>query len=124
MATEQPSGLPSEIAEGFLAPYDTWANRMAIYQFVKDIPLSERHPTWSVLSEIEKGLYSLSDWPIQLIWGMKDWCFRPECLRRFQQHWPQARVKEIGTAGHYVLEDAPDQVLDIVNQFLQETATL
>ena len=124
MATEQPGGLPSEIAEGFLAPYDTWANRMAIYQFVKDIPLSERHPTWSVLSEIEKGLDSLSDWPIQLIWGMKDWCFRPECLRRFQQHWPQARVKEIGTAGHYVLEDAPDQVLDIVNQFLQETAPL
>ena len=122
MATEQPGGLPSEIAEGFLAPYDTWAHRTAIYHFVKDIPLSERHPTWSVLSDIENGLASLSDLPIQLVWGMKDWCFRPECLRRFQQHWPAARVEEIETAGHYVVEDAPEQVHKTVSQFLQETA--
>ena len=123
MATEQPGGLPVDIAQGFLAPYDSWGNRSAIYHFVKDIPLSPRHPTWPLLQQIEQGLTSLADLPIQLIWGMRDWCFRPQCLERFQQYWPQARVCKIETAGHYVIEDAPDQVRDTVNQFLDETRT-
>ena len=123
MATEQPGGLPVDIAQGFLAPYDSWGNRRAIYHFVKDIPLSPRHPTWPLLQQIEQGLTSLGDLPIQLIWGMRDWCFRPQCLERFQQCWPQARVCKIETAGHYVVEDAPGQVRDTVNQFLDETRT-
>ena len=40
MATEQRGGLPSDVAEGLLAPYDNWNNRVAIYKFVKDIPAS------------------------------------------------------------------------------------
>lgn len=122
MATTQPGGLPSEIADGFLAPYDRWAHRTAIYQFVKDIPASKRHSTWSLLNQIEEELPSLADWPIQLIWGMKDWCFRPECLERFAHHWPHACVHKISTAGHYVMEDAPDEVGDVIRRFLQETA--
>jgi len=88
MATERAGGLPEATAEGLLAPYDNWQNRTAIYQFVKDIPLSSSHRTWDVLSGIEAGLDSVKDMPIHLIWGMKDWCFRPECLHRLRTHWP------------------------------------
>ena len=66
-----------------LAPYDNWSNRSAIYGFVKDIPANESHETWAVLEDIESRLPALKDLPIQLIWGMQDWCFRPECLERF-----------------------------------------
>ncbi|MCH2181944.1 MAG: alpha/beta fold hydrolase [Mariniblastus sp.] len=121
MATTQRRGLPDRIAQGFLAPYDSWSHRTAIYQFVKDIPVSPHHSTWPLLQQIEQDLPSLADWPIQLIWGMKDWCFRPECLERFQEYWPQSRACQIETAGHYVIEDAPDEVGDVVNRFLQET---
>jgi haloalkane dehalogenase len=121
MATEQPGGLAEGVAAGLLAPYDSWNNRTAIYQFVRDIPGSPSHPTWSLLQEIENGLDSLRRWPIQLIWGMKDWCFRPQCLKRFVEHWPDAEIVRIEDAGHYVLEDAPVQVSESVVDFLRRT---
>ena len=49
---------------------------------------------------------------------MKDWCFRPECLDRFLAHWPDADVTRIADAGHYVMEDAPEAVIDSVTRFL------
>ena len=52
MATEQKGGLPKQVSSGMLAPYDSWNNRAAIYGFVKDIPLSKSHPTWTTLDSI------------------------------------------------------------------------
>jgi len=118
MATERKGGLPRLVADGMLFPYDSWSNRIATYQFVKDIPLSPKHRTWPVLANIESQLSSVADWPIMLMWGMKDWCFRPECLRRLQQHWPAAVVHEISDAGHYVVEDAAAAVENRVVDFL------
>ena len=123
MATEQRGGLPSDVADGMLAPYDNWNNRVAIYNFVKDIPARSQHRTWDVLENIEARLPELADWPILMMWGMKDWCFRPECLRRLQQSWPAAEVHEIADAGHYVIEDAHEQVAVAVEEFLQRTAS-
>jgi haloalkane dehalogenase len=121
MATTQPGGLPDPIAAGLLAPYDSWNNRIAIFRFVCDIPTSPGQQTWQTLAEIENQLPLLATWPIQLIWGMKDWCFRPECLERFLGHWPNASVARLANAGHYVLEDAADEVLAIIGEFLSKT---
>jgi len=111
--------LSREAAAGLLAPYDSWANRVAIDRFVHDIPLHRSHPTHATLSELESGLVDFKDLPIQLIWGMKDWCFRPECLRRFQEAWPHASVNELATTGHYVMEDSPEETLDTMEAFLK-----
>lgn len=110
--------LSSEAAAGLLAPYDNWANRVAIDRFVHDIPLRQSHPTYETLSQLEASLKDFDDVPIQLIWGMKDWCFRVECLRRFQQVWPHAKVNELATTGHYVMEDSPDETLQTIDAFL------
>jgi haloalkane dehalogenase len=120
MAVEKP--LPREVKAGLIAPYDSWAHRIATLRFVQDIPLSPRHPTWNVLERIESGLPSLADRPIQLIWGMKDWCFRPECLERFLKHWPNAEAHRLDDAGHYVVEDAKDEILPLMREFLVRTA--
>ena len=121
MATERGDGLEPTVAEGLLAPYDSWANRIATYKFVKDIPLSPSHRTWSVLQEIESGLDELKSMPIKLIWGMKDWCFRPECLERLKTHWPEADVTEFPQGGHYIVEDEPEAVVSLVQDFLGAT---
>ena len=120
MATEQPGGLPPQVAQGMLAPYQSWPDRTAVYQFVRDIPLSKSHPTWNILANIESQLPSLADVPVQLIWGMKDWCFRPECLERFISYWPHANVQRLHEAGHYILEDEPETVLRTVQDFLKQ----
>lgn len=118
MATERPQGLDADVRSGLIAPYHDWASRVAVDAFVKDIPWRSSHPTYAVLESLEKSLASLATRPVQLIWGMKDWCFTPQCLQRFRQHFPQARVRELPAAGHYVVEDAPDEVLHEIREFL------
>lgn len=115
--------MTPRVAQGLLAPYDSWANRVAIDAFVRDIPTSADHPTYAILQNLESSLPSLATRPSLLVWGMKDWCFRPECLRRFQSVWPAARTLEIADAGHYVLEDAPEETLAAIERFLDETTT-
>lgn len=104
---------------GLLAPYDTWQNRVAIDAFVRDIPLDQSHPTMATLEELELGLPDFADVPIELIWGMKDWCFREECLLRFESVWPHAVSHRLAQTGHYVMEDSPDQTLAILDAFVR-----
>lgn len=119
MATEQPGGLPRDVAAGLLAPYDSWQHREAVFRFVKDIPLSKNHRTWSVLKRIESELPSLQKLPSMLVWGMQDWCFRPECLARFEQYWPQTESHRFAEAGHYVVEDAIEEIKPLMHDFLE-----
>ncbi len=118
MAVSRKSLSPAAAA-GLLAPYDSWANRVAVDRFVKDIPRSPEHPTWQVLQTLEQKLPAFRHLPALFVWGMQDWCFRPDCLRRLQQLLPEARALEIQDAGHYVMEDATAEVLSAIEQFLQ-----
>jgi haloalkane dehalogenase len=110
--------MKPEVATGLLAPYDTWANRVAIDSFVRDIPMSKHHPTYNALQKLEADLPSLAELPALLVWGMRDWCFRPDCLHRFKQVWPNAQAVAIDDAGHYVMEDATDETLAAIDRFL------
>jgi haloalkane dehalogenase len=121
MATRRPGGLSPAVRAGLLAPYDSWRNRVAIWRFVRDIPITRRHPTWQTLATLESRLPTLANRPVQLIWGLGDWCFTTRCLDRFQQIFPQARVRQLPNAGHYLLEDAPDDVVEEIDRFLKET---
>lgn len=119
MATEKPERMTPGVQAGLLAPYNNWANRIATYRFVKDIPFSKQHPTWHTLGGIESQLWSLQQKPICLIWGMRDWCFDPRCLARFRHHLPHAEVHELADCGHYVVEDAHERIVPLVREFLK-----
>jgi haloalkane dehalogenase len=120
MAVEKHERITPEVQAGLLAPYDSWANRVAIWRFVCDIPMTELHPTHATLVQLERELPTLADLPISLIWGMKDWCFRPECLRRFQAVFPNAETHELADCGHYVVEDAHERIVPLVKEFLKK----
>ena len=116
--------LPPLVEQAYLAPYHNWQSRAAVYQFVQDIPLSDGHPTWQTLSQIERGLPELAALPQSLVWGMRDWCFTPECLDKFVAHWPQAEVHRLADVGHWVVEDAPDETERLLTEWLNRTSTL
>jgi pimeloyl-ACP methyl ester carboxylesterase len=109
------------VAAGYLAPYNNWPSRRAVYGFVEDIPASAQHPTWQTLAEIERRLPIFADRPSLLIWGMRDWCFRPDCLDRFLAAWPNAEVHRLADVGHWVVEDAPEDAFSIVDCFLNKS---
>jgi cis-3-alkyl-4-acyloxetan-2-one decarboxylase len=113
--------LDAAAAAGCLDPYNSWSRRAAINQFVQDIPLSTRHPTWQTLEQIEQQLPNLADLPQLLVWGERDWCFTTECLDRFTVVWPRAEVCRLSDVGHWPLEDAPEDAERRVVDFLRRT---
>ncbi|QDU66721.1 alpha/beta fold hydrolase [Engelhardtia mirabilis] len=104
---------------GYLLPYASWADRVAIQAFVDDIPMDPSHRSWNDLVAIEESLSGLADRPTCIVWGARDWCFTTEFRDRYQQFFPAAEVHTIANAGHWVLEDAPEEVLNHIAAFLE-----
>ena len=112
--------LDKPVAAGLIAPYKDWNSRIAIARFVQDIPRRKNDPTWQLLSRIEDGVSLFQDRPARIVWGMRDWCFRPECLERIKLLLPQAKVRQLDDVGHYVMEEAAGEVVETVRDCLAE----
>jgi haloalkane dehalogenase len=121
MAVEKP--MAPEVKAGLLAPYDSWANRIATLRFVQDIPMRRSHPSWETVADIQKGLHLLAEKPMMICWGMQDFCFTEAFLDIWQSYFPNARVHRFEDAGHYVLEDAGDRVIPLAERFLSPAIT-
>jgi haloalkane dehalogenase len=55
-----------------------------------------------------------------LVWGEQDWCFTTDFLDEFLRRFPEAQTLRLPDAGHYVFEDAHEQIVPRVEQFLRE----
>ncbi len=112
--------LAPEVVAGLIGPYGSWADRIAIARFVQDIPRRSNQPTWQLLQSIEQSMAQLADRPARIVWGMRDWCFRPECMTRIAQLLPGAKLRRLEDVGHYVMEEAPHEVIDEIRSCLSE----
>lgn len=117
MTTTRP--LPLEIRQGYTAPYGSWHDRVALHRFVQDIPLSPTHPSYDTLLGVERGLPQFRDRPALILWGERDWCFTPAFREEWQRQLPSAQVHVFPGAAHYVLEDARQEVLERLGEFLE-----
>ena len=115
--------LPEEIRQGYHRPYRTRDSRRAIWGFVRDIPFSPSHPTAALMDDMVARLPALAATPVKIIWGMHDPCFHPEIFRHVAARFPKAEVVEIPTASHLVLEDAAEQSIVEVADFLRPLAS-
>ena len=107
-----------EVKAGFLAPYNSWASRVAVSRFVQDIPLKPDHPSWQELVKVEEGLEKLRDKPMLICWGGRDFCFHDDFYKEWRQRFPAAQSFYFPNAGHYVLEDALPEILAVLPHFL------
>jgi haloalkane dehalogenase len=112
-------GLKKDVKSGLIAPYNCWANRIATLKFVQDIPLSEKDPSYSLVKYVDENLYKLSHIPMLICWGKHDFVFDAAYLLEWQQRFPNAEVHAFSEAGHYVLEDVPDEIVILVKDFLE-----
>jgi pimeloyl-ACP methyl ester carboxylesterase len=110
--------LPKSVRDAYCAPYDSPANRIATLRFVQDIPLEPGDPAYATVSEAEAGLKQFHATPILLLWGQRDFVFKPGVLAIFEKLWPHAEAHRFANAGHYVLEDAKQEIAPLVRDFL------
>jgi cis-3-alkyl-4-acyloxetan-2-one decarboxylase len=102
----------------YLFPHRSWSDRVAVHQFVRDIPLEPGHKSRGELERVEAGLASLRDKPMLIVWGAKDFCFDDRFLSVWRDRFPEARVERLARAGHYVLEDAAEDAARLIPHFL------
>ncbi len=119
-ASARPEALTPQVRAGYLTPYDSWANRVALLRFVQDIPLGPEDVTWNQVARMENSLSELAHIPMLIVWGELDFCFTLPILDRWQECFPEARVERITDAGHYVVEDAPDKIIPMMKQFVED----
>jgi haloalkane dehalogenase len=110
--------LPSEIRKAYKAPYDSWRNRIAILRFVQDIPLTPEDESYSIVAETDRRLSSLAELPTLICWGEKDFVFDDTFLSEWRRRIPRAEVHVFPDSGHNVLEDAEEEVIPLVKDFL------
>jgi haloalkane dehalogenase len=111
-------GLKKDVKLGLTAPYNSWKNRIATLKFVQDIPLSAKDPSFDLVRHTDKNLKSLMDIPMLICWGKRDFVFDGDYLKEWRRRFPKAEVHIFSAAGHYVLEDAPDDIIKRVKVFL------
>jgi haloalkane dehalogenase len=113
--------LPPAVRRMYLAPYDSWANRVAVLKFVQTIPLRPTDPGYDVVRATEVRLPRLVVKPVLICWGMRDFVFDERFLDEWRRHFPGAEVHRYEDAGHYILEDAGEEVGLRVEEFLGRT---
>lgn len=105
-----PAGTPRrkldrEAMHAYRAVMSTPARREATHVFPREILASG---AW--LGEIEKGLALLRDKEALIVWGTKDIAFREKERLRFEAAFPRHETVVVEGAGHFMQEDAPDEI--------------
>jgi haloalkane dehalogenase len=111
--------LSPGVRAGYLAPYDSWRNRIAVLRFVQDIPLKPGDRGFDLVQDVADGLHRFAALPMLICWGEHDFVFDHHFLDEWRRRFPAAEVHRFADAGHFVLEDAGDEILSLIHDFLR-----
>lgn len=117
LCSTRPGRMTSLVKDAYLAPYDSWKNRIAVQRFVEDIPLAPGDRSWPIVNEVSEKLGQFSKVPMLICWGRKDFVFDDAFLAEWRKRLPDAEVHVFEDAGHYVLEDAHEEISGLMRQF-------
>ncbi|MCA9492579.1 MAG: alpha/beta fold hydrolase [Myxococcales bacterium] len=111
--------MKGAVGRGYLAPYDSYDHRVAHLMFIRDIPLEDGHPTRVTIERMTKEVpEKFAKTPTLFIWGDKDFVFTPRFLEKWQKLLPQGEAHRFPDAAHWVVEDAHERILPLVEDFL------
>jgi haloalkane dehalogenase len=70
------------------------------------------------VKETADALVQLADKPMLICWGLKDFVFGHQFLDEWVRRFPDAEVQRFEDCGHYILEDAGDEIVPLVRKFV------
>jgi pimeloyl-ACP methyl ester carboxylesterase len=112
--------LTPEVKRAYRAPHPSWSSRTPILVFPREIPSGPQGPVSDLVGEIEQALErDFRSKPVRIAWAMKDIAFTPDML---EQGWlgtfPNAKVLRLENAGHYLQEDAHEEIVPALLELL------
>ncbi len=112
-------GLTPQIRRAYTAPYGSWRKSLAVLRFVQDIPASPRDRSYGTAAWVDERLALFRATPMLICWGLKDFVFDEVILQEWRRRFPEAEVSAFADAGHYLLEDAGERVIEKMRGFLK-----
>jgi haloalkane dehalogenase len=110
--------MSRDVRKAYISPYEE--NSLATLRFVQDIPLKPGDRSYDVVAELQDKLTLFRQIPVLICWGEKDFVFDSHILNEWIRIFPQAEVHRFPDCGHYVLEDAQEEISRFVREFLEK----
>ena len=110
--------MTHEVGDAYCAPYDSWSHRIAVHRFVQDIPLRPGDRGYDLVTKVAEDLIKLKQIPMFIGWGDRDFVFDEHFLKEWLARFPEAELHRFADCGHYILEDASDELIPQIRQFL------
>jgi haloalkane dehalogenase len=109
--------LPDTVMDAYRGPFPTPGSRRPIAVMPQQI-LAGR----PFLAQIEGRLDRLRDRPALIVWPTKDVAFGERERRRWEQVFPDHRTVLLQGAGHYIQEDAPEEIVAAIRDWRRPDA--
>lgn len=111
------AGPAPAVMAAYRGPFAERAKRLPTYILPREILASR-----DFLAQVERGLEHIVHLPALLLWGDRDVAFRAQERRRFEQLLPEHTTVVLEGAGHFVQEDAPDEIVEAVRAWASARA--
>lgn len=115
--------LAADVKSGLIEPYNCPQHRWATLKFVQDIPLSPDDPSGAIVAGVDQALAHIARCPVLLVWGAHDFVFDRSYYSEWQRRLPHAQAHWLANAGHYLLEDEPIKIAELIEDFLTENGS-
>ena len=115
--------LEGGVMEQYKMPHPTAASRAGIAAFPKMIPGNDRHPNAAYISQIDSVLRNW-DVPVLVMFSDGDIAFKPTEGQRIAEMVPDGRFQVVRNAGHYLQEDAGEEIAQRMVTFLRDAAKI
>ncbi len=104
--------LSPDVMAAYRAPFPTPESRMPTAIFPREILASRQY-----LAQVEAGLAGLRDRSTLIMWGTRDIAFRAKERERLERSFPNHRTVILEGAGHYIQEDAPEEIVAAIREW-------
>jgi haloalkane dehalogenase len=114
--------LPDDVAAAYDAPFPTPESKTGVLMFPEQVPTEPDHPSARTMLEVREQLRSW-DRPALVFFGDSDPIFSPRVAERIAELIPGAELQEpIAGAGHFLQEDAGEEVGQRIAAWLKSTS--
>ncbi|MEV7789526.1 alpha/beta hydrolase [Streptomyces sp. NPDC088106] len=111
MTVADASLMTGDVLRAYLAPHRSALGRASFFEH------QVRHYDAKYTEEISDALGRLT-MPVRLLWGEEDQWQPLRYARRLSDAIPDADLVTVPDAGHFLMEDAPERVVDEIRNFL------
>ncbi|HFE48433.1 MAG TPA: alpha/beta fold hydrolase [Chromatiaceae bacterium] len=113
-------GMRRELSEAeramYFAPFEARDSRTPTHVFPAQLWDAD-----AFLRKVRAGLPGLSGRPALIVWGQADFAFQKPERERFEQLFPNHQTLLLENAGHFIQEDAPDEIIAAIHAWTKNT---